>query len=53
VLQEYPEMAGLQREFLGVIGAAPDQTVQMLFRLGYSEPVPPSPRRRLDALLMS
>jgi len=25
----------------------------MLFRLGYSEPVPPSPRRQLDALLMS
>lgn len=53
VLQEYPEMAELQREFLGRIGAVPGQTVQMLFRLGYSEPVPPSPRRRLDALLMS
>jgi len=53
VLQEYSEMAELQREFLATVGVAPGQTVQMLFRLGYSEPVPPSPRRRLDALLMS
>ncbi|MBS4045413.1 MAG: twin-arginine translocation pathway signal protein [Alphaproteobacteria bacterium] len=53
VLQEYPEMAGLQREFLGMVGAVPGQTVQMLFRLGYSETVQPSPRRPLDALLMS
>lgn len=53
VLQEYPEMAGLQREFLTALGIPTGQTVQMLFRLGYCEPVPPSPRRRLDALLMS
>jgi nitroreductase len=53
VLQEYPEMAGLQHEFLKALGIPTGQTVQMLFRLGYSEPVPPSPRRRLDALLMS
>ncbi|MFN4311903.1 MAG: Acg family FMN-binding oxidoreductase [Ferrovibrio sp.] len=53
VLQEYPEMGALQREFLAAVAAAPGQTVQMLFRLGYCEPVPPSPRRPLDALLMS
>ncbi|MEK9970220.1 MAG: hypothetical protein VW600_13865 [Ferrovibrio sp.] len=53
VLQEYPEMAGLQRDFLAVIGAASGQTVQMLFRLGYCEAVPPSPRRPLNDLLMS
>lgn len=53
ILQEYPEMADLQRDFLGAVGAAPGQTVQMLFRLGYCESVPPSPRRPLDALLMS
>lgn len=53
VLQEYPEMTGLQREFLGAVGVAPSQTVQMLFRLGYCEVVPPSPRRPLDELLMS
>jgi hypothetical protein len=53
VLQEYSEMAELQREFLTALGISNGQTVQMLFRLGYSEPVPPSPRRRLGALLMS
>ncbi len=53
VLQEYAEMAALQREFLAAVGAPSGGTVQMLFRLGYCEPVPPSPRRQLDALLMS
>lgn len=52
VLQEYPEMAGLQQEFRGVIGAPPQATVQMLFRLGYAERGSPSPRRPLDALIM-
>lgn len=52
VLQEYPEMAGLQQEFLRVIDAPPGATVQMLFRLGYAERGSPSPRRPLDALIM-
>lgn len=51
VLQEYPEMAGLQQEFLRVIGAPREGTVQMLFRLGYAERGSPSPRRPLDALI--
>lgn len=53
VLQEYPEMAALQRDFVALIGVASGQTVQMLFRLGYCDAVPPSPRRPLNALLMS
>jgi hypothetical protein len=53
LLQEYPEIATLQRDFLALVGAVPGQTVQMLFRLGYAEATPPSPRRPLDALLMS
>jgi hypothetical protein len=53
VLQEYPEMAELQRDFLADVGVTPGQTVQMLFRLGYCKAVPPSPRRPLNALLMS
>lgn len=53
LLQEYPEMAALQQDFRMAIGAASGQTVQMLFRLGYSASVSPSPRRPLDALLMS
>lgn len=52
VLQEYPEMADLQQEFLGVTGTVPDATVQMLFRLGYADRGSPSPRRPLDALIM-
>ena len=51
VLQEYPEMADLQRRFLDVAGAAPGATVQMLFRLGYAAPPPPTPRRPLDAIV--
>jgi len=51
VLQEYPEMADLQRRFLDVAGAARGATVQMLFRLGYAAPPPPTPRRPLDAIV--
>lgn len=53
VLQEYPEMAALQAEFRREAGLAGAETVQMLFRLGYAAPVDPSPRRRVDALLMT
>ena len=51
VLQEYPEMAALQRTFKGVAGAADGETVQMFFRLGYAAPPPPTPRRPLDAIV--
>lgn len=44
-LQEYPEMATLQRELLDATGTAEGHTLQMLFRLGYAPPPPPSPRR--------
>lgn len=52
VLQEYEEMAELNRQFHQAVGAAPDHTVQMLFRLGYADPVPPSPRRAVESLLL-
>ena len=51
VLQEYSEMAALQRTFKGVAGAAEGETVQMFFRLGYAAPPPPTPRRPLDAIV--
>lgn len=51
LLQEYPEMESLQREFYSVTKTPEEETVQMLFRLGYAEAPPPSPRRPLDALL--
>ena len=50
-LQEYPEMATLYREVHGLIGGG--GRVQMLVRAGYARPVPPAPRRGLDAHLMS
>lgn len=53
VLQEYPEMAPLQRDFRTQIGAAEGQTVQMLFRLGYAARPAPAPRRPLSELLLS
>jgi len=51
LLQEYPEMADLQRRFYEATGTPAGETVQMLFRLGYAEAPPPSPRRPLDAIL--
>ena len=51
LLQEYPEMADLQRAFLTEIGPPAGHTVQMLFRLGYADRPAPSPRRPLDAIL--
>ncbi len=51
LLQEYEEMTELQARFLEETATPPSQTVQMLFRLGYAEAPPRSPRRPLDALL--
>lgn len=51
VLQEYPEMAALQAEFLNIVGAAGGSTVQMFFRLGYASPPEPMPRRALDEIV--
>lgn len=53
ILQEYPDMAGLRRAFLAYLGVPEGHTVQMLFRLGRAEPVPHTPRRRLDAIVRS
>jgi len=52
LLQEYPEMAGLQAEFLKAVGARPGETVQMLARLGHAAPVGPAPRRPLGDLIL-
>jgi len=51
VLQEYPEMAALQAEFKSLIGAGPQTTVQMFFRLGYADAPGPTPRRALDEII--
>ncbi|MGB0499457.1 MAG: Acg family FMN-binding oxidoreductase [Rubricella sp.] len=51
-LQEFPEMAALYARAHGLLGR-PGETVQMLGRLGYADPVPITPRWSLDAKLTS
>jgi hypothetical protein len=50
VLQEFPEMAALQRDFRARIGAG-GETVQMLSRIGYGSAMIASPRRPLEAAI--
>jgi hypothetical protein len=52
VLQEYPEMQPLQREFEALVGQRDGDKVQMLVRVGHpSGAVRHSPRRPLDHLV--
>lgn len=51
LLQEYAELTQLQKSFYEAAGAQAGETVQMLFRLGYAETTPPTPRRRLQDLI--
>ena len=54
VLQEYPEMLTLQREFESTVSQAPGEKVQMLVRAGYPESAPVrSPRRPLSGFVRS
>jgi hypothetical protein len=45
VLQEYPEMAALQRDFNELVGVSDPQKVQMAFRVGRAERAYAAPRR--------
>lgn len=47
-LQEYPEMAGHFAKIHQLLGAQGTQRVQMLVRMGYADPVGPSPRWPLE-----
>jgi len=49
-LQEYEEMADLYAEARELLGVG-DRTLQMLVRVGYAEPVPPSARRGVAAIV--
>lgn len=51
LLQEYPDMASLQQEFLGFLAPPHGHTVQMLVRLGMAKPVPQTLRRDVNTLL--
>ena len=49
-LQEYAEVSGLYEEVHALIGGG--ERLQMLFRIGYADPVIPTPRRGLNAHLV-
>ena len=51
VLQEYDDMLLLQRSFKHSFNIGPDETVQMLFRLGKAPPVTHGPRRLVKQLI--
>ena len=52
-LQEYPEQAKPYADIRRLLDAPqPARTVQMWARVGYAPPVPPAPRRGLDAQLV-
>lgn len=53
VLQEYPTMAAPFSAVHEELGIRPPGRVQMLVRLGYAEPVPHTPRRGVDPLLVA
>jgi hypothetical protein len=52
VLQEFPEMRALQREFEALVGQRDGDKVQMLVRVGHpTGAATKSPRRPLDAFV--
>jgi len=51
VLQEYKDMLALQSEFKNTFKFSSNETVQMLFRLGYAKPTPHSPRRLVSQII--
>ncbi len=51
VLQEYPEMQSLQKEFNGHLALSGTEHVQMFFRIGYQDTPAPSPRRPLSDII--
>ncbi len=50
-LQEYHEVAGLFKNVHDVLGAKPDERVQMLVRIGYGPLVDPAPRWPMETHL--
>jgi hypothetical protein len=45
ILEEYDDMSVLQQEFLTLLKIPGGNTVQMLFRMGYADPIPHTKRR--------
>jgi len=50
-LQEYPEMTALRRELEALLQVPAEGRLQMLGRLGYAPPPPPSPRWPVETIL--
>ena len=46
-ISDYPDMADLRSGIHELLGVPATHTIQMLFRLGYADPVPATPRRAL------
>jgi len=53
VLQEYPDMLALQKEFTEFFNIPLGQTVQMLFRLGHAQATEHGPRRSINSIIKS
>ena len=51
LLQEYEEPSKLRSAVATLTGVGAPRTIQMLNRLGHADPVDPSPRRNLEALI--
>ena len=52
ILQEYPEMADLQKKFAYLTGVKPPSKIQMIVRIGRSDYRYFSPRRRVKEMLV-
>jgi hypothetical protein len=53
VLQEYPDMKELHTGFLSLTKTNKNETIQMLFRLGYAKSTEHSPRRDINDIVIS
>jgi hypothetical protein len=50
-LEEYPDMANVKARMEREVALSPGGTVQMLFRLGYAEAAPHTPRRNVEDMV--
>ena len=50
-LEEYADMAQVKARMEREVALAPGSTVQMLFRLGYADPTPHTPRRSIEDMV--
>lgn len=50
-LEEFPEMAEYMRAMLAATSTPAGTTLQMFFRMGYADPVPPTPRRAVGDII--